>query len=284
MVLRPAVTALVVALLLGGCAAPVAALPDGISVSVRQTRFDGPLRQVQLVVANASGQPFEVTSAELRSTRFEEAVSFDRPQTVPDGSFRDLPVKLPDATCAEGPPTDEIALEFVTADGRSAFAVLPIAAVAILEAIATEDCVIAAVAEVVSITPPETAQWMPGAHAPVTLDFTALPTGSAGRVTVISVGATTLFAPVDARGERIVATPVGLTFDAESTATGIPIRLEPSRCDPHAIAEDKRGTLLPFAIEVGSATGTIEIAVDAAVRASLYDYVADWCAMADQTP
>ncbi len=284
MALRAAVTAVMVALLLGGCSAPVAALPDGISVSVRQTRFDGPVRQVQLVVANASGQPFEVTSAELRSTRFEGTVSFDRPQTVPDRSFRDLPVKLPGATCAEGAPTDEIALDFVTADGRSGSAVLPIDDVAILDAIATEDCVIAAVADVVTIAPPDTAEWMPGAHAPVTLTFTALPTGSAGRVTVLSVGATTLFAHVDERGERIVATPVDLTFDADSPATGIPIRLEPSRCDPHAIAEDKRGTLLPFAIEVGSATGTIEIAVDAAVRASLYDYVADWCGMAPQAP
>ena len=112
MALRSAVTAVVVALLLGGCSAPVVALPEGISVSVRQTRFDGPLRQVQLVVANASGQPFEVVSAELRSTRFETAVRFDRPQTVPDGSFRDLPVRLPGATCADGLPTDEIALEF----------------------------------------------------------------------------------------------------------------------------------------------------------------------------
>lgn len=284
MALRLAVTAVAIALLLGGCSAPVAALPDGISVSVRQTRFDGPLRQVQLVVANASGDSFDVVSADLRSTRFESTVSFDRPQTVPDGSFRDLPVKLPEATCAEGSPSDEIVLNFVTADGLAGSAVLPIDDVAILEAISTEDCVIAAVADVVMITPPETAEWMPGAHAPVTLDFAALPTGSAGRVTVLSVGATTLFAHVDERGERIVATPVDLTFDAESPATGIPIRLEPSRCDPHAIAEDKKGTLLPFAIEVGSATGTIEIAVDAAVRASLYDYVADWCAMAPVVP
>ena len=284
MALRSAVTAVVVALLLGGCSAPVVALPEGISVSVRQTRFDGPLRQVQLVVANASGQPFEVVSAELRSTRFETAVRFDRPQTVPDGSFRDLPVRLPGATCADGLPTDEIALEFLAADGRSGSAVLPIGDVAILDAISTEDCVITAIADVVTITPPDSAEWMPGAHAPVTLTFTALPTGSAGRVTVSSVGATTLFAPVDGRGERIVATPVGLTFDAESPVTGIPIRLEPSRCDSHAIAEDKKGTLLPFTIEVGSDSATIEIAVDAAVRASLYDYVADWCGMAPQSP
>lgn len=284
MALRSAVTALVVALLLGGCSAPVATLPDGISVSVRQTRFDGPLRQVQLVVANASGQPFEVVSAELRSTRFDSAVSFERPQTVPDGSFRDLPVALPGASCAEGPPVDEIALTFTTADGRTGSAVLPIDDVAILDAIATEDCVIAAVADVVTLTPPDTAEWMPGGHAPVTLTFTALPTGFAGRVTVLSVGATTLFAHVDERGERIVATPVGLTFYADSPATGIPIRLEPSRCDSHAIAEDKKGTLLPFAIEVESETVTIEIAVDAAVRASLYDYVADWCAMAPAAP
>lgn len=284
MALRPAVTAVVVALLLGGCSAPVAALPDGITVSVRQTRFDGPLRQVQLVVSNVSGQPFHVISAELRSSRFEAAVSFDRPQTVPDGSFRDLPVALPGATCAEDPPTDEIALTFTSADGRTGSATLPISDATILDTISTEDCVIAAVADVVTITPPDTAEWMPGAHAPVTLEFSALPTGSAGRVTVTSVGATTLFAPVDERGERIVATPVGLTLDAASPPTVIPIRLEPSRCDSHSIAEDKKGTILPFAIEVGSATATLEIAVDAAVRASLYDYVTDWCAMASSQP
>jgi hypothetical protein len=53
--------------------------------------------------------------------------------------------------------------------------------------------------------------------------------------------------------------------------------VRPARCDPHAVAEDKVGTLLPVELEVGGATGVVKVAAPPALRADLYRFVAVAC-------
>lgn len=281
---RGVVIATVAMLLIGSgslsACASLASLPEGITVDARQTRFDGPLRQVQLSVVNASDEPITVLSAELDSTRFASPVSFERPQLIPAGSARDLPVRLPASRCDGVEPIDLVHLTIEGADGTASTATVAIADTAVLDAITSSECFIVAVAAIAAIEPPLTASWMPTTRTPVTLEFTVRPTGSAGSLTIHDVGATTLFAPVDERGARIIATPVGLDVDATIDPAVITVRLEPSRCDPHAIAEDKKGTILPFSIELDGDRSTVPIAVGDEVRASLYDYATAWCALA----
>ena len=274
-VLLPSVGVLSVGAL-SACASPTPL--TGVTVDARQTRFDGPLRQVQLSVSNTSDHPITVIRAELDSTRFASPVAFDRPQRIPAGSARDLPVRLPEAVCDGGDPIDLVHLTVEGTGGSPATATVAIADTAVLDAITTSECFIAAVAAIAVIEPPSQAPWMPATHAPVTLEFTVRPTGSAGSLTIHDVGATTLFAHVDGGGARIIATPVDLAVDATADPALITVLLEPSRCDPHAIAEDKKGTILPFSIELDGQRMTVPIAVGDEVRASLYDYVSAWCA------
>jgi len=276
--LRPLALAAVLALGLDGCAPAAPELPAGVAVSAFQTRPDYGIRQLELKVANDSEAPITVLAVELHSSRFATPVRFDRPQRVPVGSARDLPVSLSEPTCLEGAPVDEVVVEFQLEDGRTGTATLPIDDTSTLERITEEDCLAVAVAEHAAIAGPAEAVWTPGAHGPAVLDFTVTPTGAAGGLVISAVRSTVLLSLADEQGAAIYEQSVDLAVDAASADGVIRVRVLPARCDPHAVAEDKRGTFFPVDVAIeGGPSGTIDVPVSDAVRASLYDYVGDWC-------
>ncbi|HPM50698.1 MAG TPA: hypothetical protein PK282_00555 [Rhodoglobus sp.] len=119
--------ALLAALVLSGCSPAPAALPEGVTVSVFQSRFDRGLHQIEIKVSNDTNAAITVTSAALDSTRFAEPAVWDRPQRVPSGAARDLRVQLGEPACGTEPARDEVQLEFVLEDGSSGTARLPLA-------------------------------------------------------------------------------------------------------------------------------------------------------------
>ena len=280
-----AATALVVLFALTGCQTAPSGLPDEVSVSVYQTRSDGAVRQVQVQVSNSSAQALTVVGLSIDSTRFVETAPFDKPgrvppnsAVVPAGATRDLPVRLPAASCDGSPARDVVSFDFEWADGRRGNAEVTIADTEVLEQLTAVDCFAKAVTDIVTLPPPAQAEWMPGAHSPATLTIGATPTGADGRVTIDSIGATTLLAPVTEGGTPLASAPFDVAVDALLPPTTIELRVQPARCDPHAIAEDKKGTILPLTISVeGGATGIFALPVSDEVRVSLYDYVTDWC-------
>ncbi len=278
--LRPVALLAVIALGLGGCAPVGAELPAGISVTAFQTRPDYGIRQLELKVANGSDAPLTVLAVELRSSRFSTPVRFDRPQRVPVGSARDLPVRLSEPTCLDGDPVDEVLIEFQLDDGRTGTATRTIDDTSTLERITEEDCLAVAVSDHATIAGPAEAAWTPGAHGPAVLDFTVTPTGAEGELTISAVRATVLLSLADESGSAIYEHPVDLIVDATSADGVIRVGVLPARCDPHAIAEDKRGTFFPVDVSVTDGpSGTIDVPVSDAVRASLYEYIADWCGL-----
>jgi len=256
-----------------------------VSVSVYQTRSDGPIRQVQVQVSNLSAESLTVVGLRLDSTRFVEAAHFDKPERVPPnsavvpaGATRDLPLRLPAASCDGTPATDVVSFDFEWSDGRRGSAEVAITDTEVLEQLTAADCFTQAVTNIVTLTPPSKAEWMPGARSPATLTIGATPTGAEGRLTIESIGTTTLLAPVLASGAAVAAAPFDIAVDALLPPATIELRVQPARCDPHAIAEDKKGTILPLTITVeGGETGVFSLPVSDEVRGSLYDFVTDWC-------
>lgn len=278
--LRPIALLAVIALGLGGCTPVGAELPAGVSVTAFQTRPDYGIRQLELKVANGSDAPLTVLAVELRSSRFSTPVRFDRPQRVPVGSARDLPVRLSEPTCLEGDPVDEVVIEFQLDDGRTGTATRTIDETSTLERITEEDCLVVAVDEHATIAGPVEAVWTPGSRGPADLEFTVTPTGAEGELMISAVRATVLLSLADGQGEAVYEQTVDLVVDGQSTSTGFLVRVLPARCDPHAIAEDKRGTFFPVDVAVADGpSGTIDVPVSDAVRASIYDYIADWCGL-----
>ena len=58
----------------------------------------------------------------------------------------------------------------------------------------------------------------------------------------------------------------------------LPVR--PARCDAHAIADDKRGTILPFDIATGDGrAGRLDVPSAPGLKAELYAYYAERCGL-----
>jgi len=273
----------VLLLLCAGCtAAPPAApsgaatdgtLPEGIGVRIFQNRFDYADRVLEISVSNVGASDFALGSASFTSARFADAARFTVPMTLTPGMTRNLRVQLGQTVC-EGEPAapGTVTLSWSPDGGGTASAsVAPQDDTGALDRIVAEDCLVAAVDSVVSITAPERLR-LQGSAA--WLDLMLVPTGQAGAVTLDRVGPTTLLAPPTG-----THWPVGLRIDAASSPRTFSLELRPARCDPHAVAEDKRGTVLPLAVrpETGAA-GTYNLAVGDTVRREIYAWVTARCA------
>jgi hypothetical protein len=71
--------------------------------------------------------------------------------------------------------------------------------------------------------------------------------------------------------------PRMLTLRAGGQAAGLPLGIRPARCDPHAVAEDKVGTLLPLRVRVAGREGVLKIDAGDKLRARIYDFVTTAC-------
>lgn len=269
-----ALAVVLLALALSGCAAPSTALPDGITVSVYQNRFDYSVRQLEVKVTNGTDGVVTVTRATFESTRFSEPAVWDRPQEVPAGAARDLRVQLPEPDCNGRPARDTVVLEYTLADGSTGSAtVVPTDEQGWVDAINGQDCLVASVDERVTISPPESLQWTPGARAPAVVVLSLDPTG-VGTATIEEARGTVLLRLVDAAGSPITSLPIG------GEPARIDLLIAPERCDAHAIAEDKRGTFFPLQISTDDGrTGTYYVAVSDALRGEIYSYYADFCGL-----
>ena len=271
---------LTAALALSGCGPASAALPDGVTVSVFQSRFDRGLHQIEIKVSNGTDAAITVTSATLDSTRFAEPAVWDRPQRVPSGAARDLRVQLGEPACSDEPARDEVQLEFTLDDGSTGMARLPILDVTPIDSVNDEDCLGVEVSAIATLAAGDTVQWTPGAHEPAVLDITATPTGADGTLTIVESKATVLLGLVDESGTAVYEHPEQVVVDAQSGPGVVRLRLVPARCDPHAVAEDKRGTFFPLEVQTSTGrSGQLYVPVSDAVRASLYDFFGDYCGL-----
>lgn len=60
----------------------------------------------------------------------------------------------------------------------------------------------------------------------------------------------------------------------------VTLRVVPGRCDAHAIAEDKQGTVLRIGVVVDGESGTLVLPAPAERREELLAFVAEACGIA----
>ena len=70
---------------------------------------------------------------------------------------------------------------------------------------------------------------------------------------------------------------LALPVTGTDAASVVAVPLVPLRCDPHAVMEDKRGTVFDVLVEVDGASGVVEVAAPEAMRGEILRWVADWC-------
>ncbi|MEE2569128.1 hypothetical protein V1638_06915 [Pseudarthrobacter sp. J64] len=71
--------------------------------------------------------------------------------------------------------------------------------------------------------------------------------------------------------------PEGLQVRAGDPPRTLQLQVRPARCDPHAVAEDKVGTLLPLMVDVGGVKGTIKAAARPELKGAIHDFVSAAC-------
>ena len=255
--------------------AAVATAPPGVTVVVLQQRSDYGPRRIQLSVVNDGTADLEVRGISLSTPYLDgDAVATGFPYTVGAGTTVNFPTALPASVCSAQREDPTVELRFARpGDADGVVRVIPTQPFDSLGVVHSNDCRREAFESVVSMTPDPTLRVETDADGdPVAvLRLTLTPTGEPGAVTLNAVGGTILLDVAPVRG-------LPITLGPRSRAITLEVRATPTRCDPHVVAEDKVGTILPITVTVGSApSGSFPLVLGDALRNSYLGFVSTAC-------
>jgi hypothetical protein len=115
-----------------------------------------------------------------------------------------------------------------------------------------------------------------GRHSVYVLPVTFTPTGTRDDVTFRGVGSTVLFRHVAGSASDESGTRIPLTGDPVT----VHVRLEPARCDEHALMEGKRGTYIPVRVQAPDLHGeSFYLPLDNQGRGALMEFFASHCGL-----
>ncbi|MBD1542242.1 hypothetical protein G9E11_08290 [Arthrobacter sp. IA7] len=267
-------------------------------MEVNQSRDQYGKQAIQLLLTNMSGGPLTVAAAQLASPLFQGDILWERTGgslELPPGQPKSLPARLPAPVCNRDRSTalqstthettiqQPVATVRYSEPGRAGLReVAPVALdpFGVLERNNRELCLAAEVAAVTDIVLDRSLEVAPDSRtAVVRLVITPKEADGAGTdvrsMTIASIDGTTLIAaPADEPWPRNIRITQG------APRSELRLRIRPARCDPHAIAEDKVGTLLPLRVGVGEREGQLKIPAGTALRGQIYDFVTAACAPA----
>lgn len=255
--------------------------PAGVTVELHQLRSDVGPRQAQVRVVNASDAAVTVGAVRVEDPRFESAatrVIEGRVSTIPAGGAADIRVQLPPVECSVPDDAEaEAVLEIVAGDGSAemtASAPDPLGFVAALHA---RECLLERVTDAASLSFTGFTPSPPG--EPAALELTVTPTGDAA-ATLVGIERTNLlgFAGLPPEADLYPLQREIAATDAEPAVVVLP--LTPTRCDPHAVQEDKRGTIFGVRVVVDGEAGEVELFVGEDMRGRILSWVASRCGFA----
>lgn len=240
-----------------------------LTAEVVQYRRDAQLGVVQVKVTNGGDEAVRVARVALESSTFLETAYQNKNSRIGPGLSVDLTVPLVDPACGgAGDGGHRVGLQI---DGNGVW--LPLEAT-VLEAVRDTRCAEIAVGELVQLGFEgrwEDAEEVGGEPA-LSGRLVVAPEPGAGPFAISLAGATTLFT---------VAEPVTAELSGQGPAADpvlLDVVLTVTRCDAHAVAEDKKGYLFPVRVqEPGAAEVVVEVAVPLTRRAPLQELISRSC-------
>ncbi|MGO4120896.1 hypothetical protein [Arthrobacter sp. YAF16] len=280
----------------GSGATPAASGSGPLTAEISQFRDNYSKRIVEIQLTNTTGEAVTVLAAGLRSPLFADGIHWTSAAAgteLPPGQTKSLPARLPAAACPDPAPRSSQAApsgskpvepgavvevrvaaaagipeKTLTAPAADPFGVLP--------RNNAEMCVAQAAAAVAGFRLSPSLEVSADARAAV-LHLVITPrnpaaAGGGGTLTIDSIGGTTLL-----EEDTSAPWPSGLRVDAAGPVHEVRLGIRPARCDPHAVAEDKVGTLIPVQVTVGGRRGTLKIDAGSQLRGRIYDFVTSRC-------
>lgn len=258
---------------------PTSDLPAGISASVLQSRQDVVDGRLVVQLDNGTGSELEFASFDVEAPGLEPGLHFEGPRTIADGRSVQYRVDVTPARCDGDAGPAEVTLVTVAADGGSATGTIraddPYDTLPRLQ---NSGCLAGAVESVAAFALADHLRSTgSGVDRRAYLDIAVQPTGAAsGSVDLSEVLGTTLLSAEDGLNWSTTSAHVEAS-DAPSTIS-LPVR--PARCDPHAGAEDKRGTILPLVVTTSEGwSGQYEVRASAALKEDLFAYFTERCGL-----
>lgn len=276
---------LVASLALAGCTgsgtAPTptpSGLPGRVTVAITQQRSDVADRQAEVQIHNGTAGAIRVGAVRLDDPRFSAPATrvIDRTSTLAAGATANIRVQLPEVACEEDATaaTSTVTIDYEV-DGRAGTGTADAAELfPFLDAIHVRECVAASVTAIADVglgafTPSP-------AGSAAALELTVVPTSAdAGEVVLTGIRETNLLSFAGAEDGSL---PLGIAAPgADRRAQTVTLPLVPARCDPHAVQEDKRGTVFTIDVVLRGQEGQFTLAADADLRAQLLAWVTQWC-------
>ncbi|WP_306233422.1 hypothetical protein [Agrococcus beijingensis] len=249
----------------------------GVLLELVQLRGDVAGAMVELRVTNEGDDELVIERAAYASSRWSAPMERVDEARIPPGARRNLQLQLPEPTCDAAPLEHLATLEL--ADGTRVEGV-PADPFGQLDALDDAVCDLRAFASEVAAV-----EWLDpeipaDGSGPAILRLRVSPVAGGGAAvgTIDEVAATVLLAPLDASAARIEALPVGLAIATGTPATVVDVPLTPGRCDLHAVAEDKQGTIFRVRATQGGERVDLLLPSPEAQRKALLDWAVARCA------
>ena len=257
---------------------------DAVAAAVDQSRADYTDRVINIMVTNTSAQPLLVTSAALHSPLYDGAADWKPTRTggtkVAPGATVSLPADLPAVRCSAGPsPAAAEHRITVTLDGEGpAPGMVEVPAGdphGVLGRNYTGDCLAQAAASVAGLRVNPGLQVLAGSGTAV-VGIDVQPSGGKGSLVIESFGTTTLLSE-DAEHPW----PKDIRVAGTDPASRLALHVVPTRCDPHALADDKLGTKIPVTIRTAGGHGVLRLDGGRDFAREVYRFITDACSSAD---
>lgn len=266
-------------LALVGCAGePVGpAVPDGLSVAIQQGRLDVVADRLVVRFENDGGAPVTIEAFTVESPTLSPGLERTKPFELDSDDAIAIRLDLPASICDAEPGPVVVDVTFSTSTGSGEGRLVaddPFDTVARVNA---ADCLGESVAEVAAIVmPAHLRSTGAGTERRAFIDVGIEPAASgAGSMRIERVYGTTLL-----NAEDGIDWTLGTDIAVGDAPFTISLPVRPARCDAHAIADDKRGTILPFEIETDDGrSGRLDVPASDGLKAELYAYYGERCGL-----
>ena len=249
-------------------------LPGGVVLHVDQSRVERKGREVFVRVENHTSKALTIERFELTSPRLED-VTWTGDELVEPDYERDLEFQLPRGRC--GTDVDaRVTLTYRVDDGELRRSTGPAddryGNVALF---ADRDCAESTLARAASISVGTPAVTGEGDDAVLQVPVTLTPTGRSDDVAFGGFGSTVLF-------QQAGDSPTGVDVPLRGGApVDLMMSVVPARCDSHALAEDKVGTLFGVLVKAPGLdrNASFYLPLDKAQRSAFFDYFRSSCGL-----